>query len=327
MTNILLLAVLLLASPTLAQNADRFADGPVRSPDLPIVLVVPFPEGGSASRVSGIVSVALGSAMNRNVAMRHITTGTGVDALTQVVVLAPDEIRLGYATNTQIVPGILLTRSAAAFNPIEDFDWIGVIGTFGNALVVGPRDAARTFDQWLADLPARGRTIRLGAGASGSMSMLAAQLLAQKLALPVEIVAVSAADAGYAALGKGEIDAYFDGLPNALEETPRLKGRILAVTSKDRAPSQPTIPSFGEHWEGEDYAQFAALVVSRKETEAIRARLKSGWYGVNRAGMAKAELEKLGMKYLGLDLETAQAFMEAEFLRHAKLLGRFSRTP
>lgn len=327
MANILLLAVLLVASSATAQNADRVADAVARSPDLPMILIVPFPEGGSAARVSDIVVAALGSAMNRSIGLRHVTTGTGVDALSQVVVPAPDEIRLGYATNTQIVPGVLLSKSTATFNPIEDFDWIGVIGTFGNAVVVGPKEAAKTFDQWLADLPARGRTIRFGAGAKGSMSMLAAQFLAQKIGLPVEITTVSAADAGYGALAQGEIDAYFDGLPNALEELPRLKGRILAVTSKDRAPSLPTIPSFGERWEGEDYAQFAALVVARKETDAIRARIKSGWYGVNRAGAAKVELEKLGMKYLGLDLDTAQAFMEAEFLRHAKLLGRFARTP
>jgi tripartite-type tricarboxylate transporter receptor subunit TctC len=327
MTRFLLLALLLLATPTIAQNADRAADAAARSPDLPIVLVVPFPEGGSAGRVSEVVSAALSSAMNRSIGLRHVTTGTGVDALNQVIALAPEEIQLGYATNTQIVPGFLLSGTGAAFNPIEDFDWIGVIGTFGIAVVVGPRDAGKTFDQWLADLPRRGRTIRLGAGATGSMSRLAAQFLAQKLALPVDIVVGSSADAGYGALARGEIDAYFDGLPNALEETPRLKGQILAVTSKDRAPSFPTIPSFGERWKDEDYAQFAGLVVSRKETEAIRARLKSGWYGVNRAGTAKVELEKLGMKYLGLDLETAQSFMEAEFLRHAKLLGRFSRSP
>jgi len=84
------------------------------------------------------------------------------------------------------------------------------------------------------------------------------------------------------------------------------------------------VPAFGERWPGEDYSVFIGLVVSRRETEAIRARLKSGWYGVNRAGLARTELTRVGVTYLGLDLDAAPAYMEREFLRHAKLMTRFA---
>jgi len=319
----LLAALVFVASTTAAQNVDRNPDSTPRSADWPIVLIVPFPPGGSAERVGKLLGTALEDAMKRPVVARNIPSGAGVDALSAVVIPAPGEIRLGYATNTQIVPGILTSRPAT-YNPSEDFEWIGIVGTFGNAVVLGPNERTTTFDQWLKALPDRPRPIRIGAGAPGSMTMLAAQFLASTLGGRADIVSYSAADIGYATLRKGEVDVLIDGLPNALEEAPRVGGRIVAVTSKDRAAVLPEVPAFGERWPGEDYSVFIGLVVSRRETEAIRSRLKSGWYGVNRAGLARSELTRIGVSYLGLDLDAAPAYMEREFLRHAKLMTRFA---
>ena len=315
-----------MASTAIAQNADRIGDATPRSPDLPLVLVVPFPAGGSADRVGNILAASLGDAMRRNVSMRNVVSGIGVDALNDVVQLSPTEIRLGYVTNTQLIQGILFTRPAA-YNPTTSFEWIGLVGTFGNAIIVGPQEAATTFEQWLAALPKRDRPTRWAAGATGAMSMLAARFLAATTGIQAEIVSVVGADEGYRALRNGEIDAYFDGLPNAMDEATRIGGRIIAVTSKRRSPALPSTPSFGDHWPQEDFSLFVALAASRNETEAVRARLKSGWYGVVRAGKARAELERIGLDYLGQDGDAARSFMESEFLRNAKLMTRDSKAP
>lgn len=315
-------ALVLVAAAAAAQNVDRAENSAPRSPDWPIVLIVPFPPGGSADRVGKLIGAAFEDSLKRPIVTRNIPSGVGVDALIAVVNPAPGEVRLGYATNTQIVPGTLSSR-AATYNPSEDFDWIGIVGTFANAVVLGPQERATTFEQWLKESPDRPRPARIGAGAPGSMSMLAAQFLVSTLGGRAEIVSYSAADLGYATLRKGEMDVLIDGLPNALEEAPRAGGRIVAVTSRERAAVLPLVPAFGERWPGEDYSVFIGLVVSRRETEAIRSRLKSGWYGVNRAGLARTELTRIGVSYLGLDLEAAPAYMEREFLRHAKLMTRF----
>ncbi len=321
----LLVAMSILATAAAAQNVDRLPDAAARSADWPLVLIVPFPPGGSADRVGRIIASSFAESLHRSMTVRNMPSGLGIDALAAVAKPVQGEIRVGYATNTQVVPGALLSR-LATFNPVEDFDWIGVVGTFGGALVVGPTERAGTFELWLKDVPQRARPLRIGAGAAGSMSMLAAQFLAGMLGGQVEIVIFSAADSGYAALRNGEIDANIDGLPNALEEAPLVSARILAVSSKDRAGAAPEVPSFGELWPGEDFSTFVAIVAAKSETEAVRGRLKSGWYGINRAGSARKELVAVGITYLGLDLDAAAAYAEREILRHAKLLTRFSRS-
>ncbi len=315
-----------MAMGTGAQGVERGPDTSSRNADWPIFLVVPFPPGGSADRIGRIVAAAMSDAMKRSVTGRNIPTGVGVDALASVARPVDGEIRLGYATSTQVVQGTLINR-IATYNVSDDFEWIGVVGTFGNALIAGPRETTVTFDQWLKEAPLRPRPVRIGAGAAGSMGMLAAEFLAQAIGGRAELISILAADAGYSALRTGEIDVYIDGVPNALEEAVRAGGTIMAVTSRERAEALPQVPSFGERWPTEDFSPFVALVVARKESEAIRARLKSGWYGVQRGGKARAELTAIGVHYLGLGLEAAPAYVEDEFLRHAKLLGRVMRAP
>ena len=322
MKAILFVAACLFAGAATGQNADRLPESSARSAELPIVLIIPFPSGGSADRIAKIVAAAFSDSLKRGISVRNMTSGVGIEALIAVAKPSSGEIRLGYATNTQIVAGTFQTK-VAPFNFSDDFEWIGIVGTYGNAVVLGPSESAVTFDQWVQAVPKRSSPVRVGAGAVGSMSALAAQFLAAAMAGRVELVNFGAADAGYAALRNAEIDVYVDGLPNALDEVPRIGARIVAITSKERVAILPGVPSFGERWPGEDFSSFAGIVVASKETDAIRARLKSGWYGVNRAGTARQELAAIGVNYLGLDLDAAPAFMEREFLRHAKLLTRF----
>jgi len=309
-----------------AQSADQAAAAAERSLDRPAVLIVPFPPGGSADRVAKVLAASLGTALQRPVATRYVAAGAGTEALKQVAQPGDGEVRLGYATSTTVVAGSLL-GGAAAYNPINDFDWIGIVGTFGNAVIVGPAETAPTFDAWMKSLPARPRPLRAGVGAVGAMSTLAAQFLAGKLGVPAEYLIVNRADEGYALLSTGQIDVLFDGLPNALEEAPRARGRIIAVTSARRATPLPDVPSFSEPWPGADFSLFVALVIAKAESDAARARARSGWHEVNRAGAARAQLEAMGLRYLGVEQPAAARFIDDEYVRHARLLSEFPQLP
>jgi len=288
---------------------------------LPIVLVVPFAPRGAAARVANVVADLLAKALRRDVQTRSIESKVGVGALDAVAAPNANEIRLGYATNTQLIEGTLFgTRDT--YNALRDFEWIGVVGALPNAVVLGPKSGAATFDQWLATLP-KDRTQRWGVGANSSSGHFAAQFLANAAGLKVELVTFLAADAAYDALTQGQIDANFDLLPNAMEEASRGVARIIAVTSKARASALPSIPAWGERWPEESFSSLAALAVSLKETEEIRARLRSGWYTATQNPDTRRRLQEIGVVYSGLALDAAREEVSNEFLRHARLLTRF----
>ena len=123
------MALSILATSAGAQGVDRLPEAAARSVDWPLVLIVPFQPGGSADRVGKIIAGSFAESLHRSVTVRNMPSGLGTDALVAVAKPAQGEIRMGYATNTQLVPGALLSKSATV-NPIEDFDWIGVVGTW-----------------------------------------------------------------------------------------------------------------------------------------------------------------------------------------------------
>ncbi len=304
----------------LAQPADARVDDR-RLEALPVVLVIPYAAGGAASRVASVVAEALSRSLQREVQTRHLDGRVGVDALDAVATLSPAEIRLGYATNTQLVEGTLF-GPRGSYNALRDFEWIGVIGTMPNAVVVGPRLDAPTFDDWLRGLPGQ-RTQRWGVGARSASGHFAAQFLARVAGVQVELVTFLIADNAYDALKNGQIDANFDLLPNALEETGRGGGRIIAVTSKARAAVAPSIAAFGERWPAEDFTSVAALAIPLKESEEVRVRLRSGWFTTAQDPDTKRRLQDIGVTYQGLSLDAAREFVGTEFIRHTKLLTRF----
>jgi len=306
--------------PALAQPTDAGV-GARSFEALPIVLVVPYAAGGAASRVATVVADALSRSLQREVQTRHLEGRVGVGALDAVAALSPAEIRLGYATNTQLVEGTLF-GSRDSYNALRDFEWIGVIGTLPNAVVVGAKLGAPTFDDWVRGLPGQ-RPQRWGVGARSSSGHFAAQFLAKAAGVNVELVTFLTADSAYDALKNGEIDANFDLLPNALEETSRGGGRIIAVTSKARAAAAPSIAAFGERWPAEDFTSVAALAIPLKESEEVRVRLRSAWFVTAQDPDTKRRLQAIGVTYSGASLDAAREFVGAEFIRHTKLLTRF----
>ena len=292
----------------------------------PFVLIVPAAAGGSADRVARILAASMGLALEQTVQVRNLPAKGGTDALNMASLPSADEIRIGFATNTPVITGQLYPLGAT-YKVFEDFDWLGIVGTFPNAVVVATRDTATSLNDWVAKSRALNRPMRYGAGPVGSVGYLAGRHLSDVTSLPLVHQVIVNPDEGYTALQAGAIDVFFDGVPNALEETARSGGRVLAVTSAQRSRAFPDAGSFGELSTGADFSVFAALVVSRKENDAIRARLKSAWETVNRQQVAKAEIEKIGMSYLGLESDSAPRFVENEFLRHAKQMGRASKSP
>jgi tripartite-type tricarboxylate transporter receptor subunit TctC len=275
--------------------------------------------------VGRIIAIALGKAIGQPVAVRNLASNGGIDALNAVKMIAAHEIRIGLATNAAVIPSQLYPRGAT-YKVFEDFEWIGVAGTYPNALVVAPSDPVATLQEWMERVRTSKRPLRFGAGPSGSTGYLAGRHLAAALNVTFVHMLMVTADEGYLALHAGAVDVYIDGLPNALEETTRGGGRILAVTSMLRSPALPEVSAFGELWPNEDYSVFAALVVAAKETEMVRARIKSAWYVLNQQQLARPDAERAGMNYLGLALDDVTRYVEDEFLRHARRIARFGAT-
>lgn len=308
----------LLAAPALPRIAgaqERVAVPPVR-------LIVPAPAGGSSDRIARIIADALAGILEVPVDVDNIPGNAGVTGTNAIAGGATDGSLLGIVANSAIVGGRLLSRSAR-FNPGEDFEWLAIVGSYPNAMVVSARSGQRTLDGWLAEARRADAPLTYGSFGTGSAGHLAGAYLRFEKGARLAHRTLTAPADGYAQLADGSLDVLFDGVPSALVEAPRSGNPIVAVTSERRVEALPGVPAFGELWQ-ESFVVWLGLVAPKGLAAAAYLRLAPAIGVLLSEPRHAAEMRAAGLTYMGLSGRGTTAFVDREFLRIAKLIARLN---
>jgi tripartite-type tricarboxylate transporter receptor subunit TctC len=306
------LASLAATRPLLAQSTAPSA----------ITLIVPAPTGGSADAIGRLTADALAGIMELPVRVENIAGNGGVTGTNAIAAAPRDGSVIGLAISSAIIGGRLLSRSAQ-FNPSEDFEWLVILGTYPNAMVLSTRSNYTTAEQWLAAARKAPAPLTFASFGTGSAGHLAGAYLRFEQGANLVHVSLSSLDEGYAMLSDGRIDVLFDGVPNAVVKVPRMGHRIVAVTSGARVPSLPDVPSFGELWQ-QTFTVWLGLVLPKRVPATAYVRIASA-VGVLVGETRHADsLRAAGLTFTGLSGGGTRAYVEADFLRHAKLIARLN---
>ncbi len=284
-------------------------------------LVVPTGAGGSGDRLAHLVAGELAPLLEAPVDIALMPAQGGVAALNAVAAAPPDGRTLGLVLSSPLIAGKLLTRDAA-YNPVEDFDWLAIIGRYGNALVVRANDPAATFAQWLERARTAPKPLRYASLGAASAGNLAGEFLrAEQHARLVHVEYPTAVNA-YAALAAGDIDALFDGTPGAAARAVRGDTRVLAVTSHERDRAFADAPAFGELWPGQSFELWFGLAAPRGLPPPARSSLVAAIGVLLLDRDFPARLTALGVRFVGLGGADASQFVRDDVVRQAALIAR-----
>lgn len=291
-----------------------------------VTLILPSAEGGSGDRIGRIVAKALERVIDAPVRVQNVGGGAGVTGTNAIAKVPRDGSFLGLALSSPMVGGRLLSR-AAEFSPLEDFDWLAILGTYGNVMVVRQDDPARSFREWLERARDAPQALRYGTIGSASAGHIAGEFLRLVQHANLAHVSFGVNAEGYAALAKGEIDVLFAGVPSARAATVPRPFRVIAVTSNKRDPSMPDVPAFGEFWRTEQFEMWAGIVAPSRLPAETRSRLAAA-IGVMLADKRLiAELQQVGVSWQGLAGKDASQFVKDDILRMAKQIGDLAIQP
>ena len=306
------LATLPLAPLLLAQPAAPSA----------VTLIVPAPPGGSSDTLGRLVAEALSGIMEIPVRVENIPGNGGVTGTNAIASASRDGSVIGLAISSSIIGGRLLSRSAQ-FNPSEDFEWLTILGTYPNAMVLSTRSNQTTIEQWLDAARKSPKPLTFATFGTGTAGHLAGAYLRFEQNANLTHVTLPSLDDGYAMLADGRVDVLFDGVPNALVKVPRTGHRIIAVTSGARVANLPDVPAFGELWQ-QSFVIWIGLVMPKGVPPAAYIRIASA-VGVLLSEPRHADsMRAAGLAFMGLSGSGTRAFVEAEFLRNAKLIARLN---
>jgi tripartite-type tricarboxylate transporter receptor subunit TctC len=224
-----------------------FACGPVRAADYPtrpIKWVVPYPPAGTTDVLARIIAQYLTERLGQTVFIEN-KPGAGNNLGVEYVVNSPPD---GY-TMLLVNPanGINATLyKNLNFNFIRDIAPVAGIVRTPNVMEVTPSLPAKTVAEFIAYCKANPGKINMASSGSGTSVHLSGELF--KAMTGCEMLHVPYKGAGPALIDLigGQVHVMFDNLPSSAGHIKSGKLRALAMTSAQREPSMPEVPTVAE---------------------------------------------------------------------------------
>lgn len=230
-----------LASGVMAGRASAQGD----LPNTPITLVVPFAAGGATDVVSRIVGKALSERIGRSVVIENVGGAGGAVGAGRVARAAPDgaTLLMGTVATHAIYP---LMSKQPPYDPHKDFTPVSLVSIVPNVVIVNEKVKARTIPELIALLKAEPGRYSYGSSGIGTPPHLTGELFKRMAGVTMDHVPYRGGGPAMTDLIGGQIPILFDVLAGAASHIRAGSAKALAVTTKERSPSFPDVPTVSE---------------------------------------------------------------------------------
>ncbi len=302
-----------LATPALAQGSAY--------PNKPVRVVVTFPPGGSADAVVRMLVPRLNEKLGQQVVVDNRPGAGGNIGLTVVAKAQPGD---GYTLGVGAAGALAANSSLYAqmpFDPVKDLKPVSMLAAIPFVIIGHPSVAAKTQRELLALAKAQPGKLSIAHGGNGTAMHLSAALFAQMA--DVKLVEVPYRGSGPAALDvlSGQVPLGVVDLPSALQHIKAGKLTAFAVTSPQRLPMLPDVPTVSEAGlSGYDSTGWFGVVAPAGTPPEVVARLNAEITGALNDEANKTAMRNLGVEPAPSTPEAFEAYIRSESQKWARVI-------
>ncbi len=297
----------LAALSTAAIIAPAYAQWPER----PVRIIVPFPPGGGTDIIARLVAQHLQTVTGQTFLVENRSGGSGVIGTEAVFRAAPDGLTLAMTSSGPF--SILPLLQTVPYDPMTGFVHVALPAHTPLFMVVPPQSPHRT----VADFIAAARASRTGMNACNvgvaSPSHLAAEMFAAGFGLRFEAIPHRGSAPALQDTVAGLCDVLFDSGTSSAAPVRQGQVRALGVTSPQRLPTFPDLPTIAESGKpGFQASTWSALVAPAGTPAAIVERINAETRAFVRTAAQQERLAAQGSVPLDLSPQGFTDFLRAE---------------
>ena len=223
-----------------------YAYGHSSYPERPIMMMVSYGAGGATDFQARIVTMTAGNedALGMPIAIVNRPGAGGVGAVKQVAGAKPDGHTLLY-----IGAGVAISQ--ALFKPqpydmLESFAPVCTVSSNDVLLLVRKDSRFTKLDDFIREAREKKGALMVGVSLLGTTQHLCAELFKLRTGTDIQHVPYKGGSLAVADVAAGHVPFYFGNMSAALPQARAGRVRALAVTSPQRSPAAPEVPTLAE---------------------------------------------------------------------------------
>ena len=208
------------------------------------------------------------------------------------------------------------------YNPATELQPIAILGEAPNLVVVPANSPYKNFGDFLADVKAHpGKINYASAGAGTSIHMVTALF---ELASGTRMAHVPYKGSGPALvdLMAGQVQVMFVSVTSVLAHIRAGKMRALAVTTRERIPALPDVPTVGDTYPGFEATSWVGLLAPAGVPADVVSKLNGGVNAALKSPEFQKFLDEQSLKPAGGTPEQFASFMKAETQKWGAVIKR-----
>jgi len=285
-------------------------------PSKPITVVVPYAAGGNMEHwrpTLARVSKTLGQPV-----LMDNRPGAGGNIGSGIVAKSPNDgytLLIGTIGTHAINPSVY---ARMPYDALKDFTPVVLLATMTNVAIVNPATPVLTLQAFIDFAKANPGKLNFGSPGNGSSAHVTGVLFNQVTGLDLQHVPYKGSAPAMLDLMAGRIDIMFDNVPLPLQHIKSGKLRGLAVTSAQRSPVLPELPTFNEAGvKGFDVSSWYGIYGPADLPQEVVQKLNAAFNEALRASDNREQLTAQGWTVRGGTPEQLGAFTRAEHERWA----------
>jgi tripartite-type tricarboxylate transporter receptor subunit TctC len=290
-----------LATPAFAQ----------KFPDKPITVIVPYGPGGTNDIVAREVAQKMQEQFGQPVVVENKPGANGALGTGLVARAKPDGYTIGIAPSSVLAINEWLYKDLP-YDVEKDLQPLSLAGTTPNILIVHPSVPAKDLGEFIALAKAKPGSIAYASMGAGSTGHLNGELFKALTGADLKHVPYKGSGPALNDLLGGQVQAMFDNLPTAIGHVKAGKLNGLGVTSLERSPMAPEIPTVAATVKGFDATAWFGFVAPKGTPKPIVDQLSAAIIKAMNAPDVRERLEKGGLTIVANKPEEFQAFIRAE---------------
>lgn len=307
-------ATAVVALSSLATTTARAQAWPAR----PLTIVSPYPAGGITDNLCRIVGEELAKALGQPVLVENRLGAGGAIAMATVAKATPDGYTLvmgGSAVST-IVPAL---NPAVAYHPLRDFEPIAYVAGLPIVLVSHPSVPAATLRDFMAHVKAQAGSMNCAHHGPGTGTHLACLQFARALGVNIPDVPYRGAPQVNQDLLANRVQFYFGTLPTQIQLVRSGQLRAYGMSSAQRVPFAPEIPTLVEQGLPMNLDSWNALYAPAGTPRAVLARLSTEVQRILERPDIRQRIEATGSALRIMSADELRRLTETEFEQYRRL--------